>query len=255
MPRFSLRSLIVVVGVLSVLLAIWVSPRGKITSDSAAKIENGMPIYEASRIVGLQPGWYDGINGVSEIALADKANDRVAWINWHGAIVADLGGGCLHNATFTPSSEFSISGNFASMIYDRTAQRIFDSRSVYATILILCISLVIAFAPAIIMSQASKCGVAESLSFGFLVSALVFAAVSIYLNDSWIGHHNQDFPLLVTSIAFSAFMASTILMINRISRAGGNNAMSTRPSDDNNRDRDSAELPGCGSVIADDIRL
>ncbi len=217
MPRFSLRSLIVVVGVLSIPLALWVSPRGKITSASAAKIENGMSIDEASGIVGLQPGWYDGIHGVSQIALGDKANDRVAWINWHGAIVADAGPG-LQNATFTPSSECSISGDFASMTYDRTAQRLLDSQSVYATILILCVSLMIAFAPAIILSHVSKCGVAESLYFGFIVSAFVFSAVLVYLNDSWIGHHDQDFSLLVISIVLSAFMASTILITTRISR-------------------------------------
>ena len=217
MRRFSLRSLIILVSALSILLALWVSPRGKITDASAAKIQDGMSVEEASNIIGLQPGWYDGVHFVTQIALRDKANDRVAWINWHGAIVAD-GRMTLQHATFTPSSEFSFRGNFASMANDRTVQRLVDSRSVYSTVLILGVGLLIAFGPTMFLSHISKNRLSEPIFFGIIVSTIVFAAVSFYLEDFWIDHHDQDFLLLFISVELSGLLASTILITTRIAK-------------------------------------
>ena len=210
MPRISLRTLFGVLAILSIVLAILFVPRGRINRSAALKLKNGISIQDASDVIGLPPGWYDGIYGVSQINLGNKAEQRVAWVNLNGAITADIDGG-IQNPSFTPRSNFATSHDFGAMLYDRTVQRAFDSNSPSATVLILVTCFLISVAPILLLGRILNLNLTELILFAGFVAFVAYLGLAYFLRSIWIGHHNDNFALLMIAVVVSGFGSSCLL--------------------------------------------
>ena len=221
MPRISLRALFGVLAVLSIALAILFGPRGRINRSAVLELKNGMSIQDASEIIGLPPGWYDGIYGVSQINLGNKMERRVAWINLNGAIIADVDDG-IQNASFTPRSSFATSHKFGTMLYDRIVLKAFDSNSPSQTFLILIVCFLISIAPILLIARNLNLNLTELIVFAGLVACVAYIGLAYYLHSIWNGHQNDNIALLMTAVIVSAAGSSCILAAVRAARQNKN---------------------------------
>ena len=226
MLRISLRALFGVLAIVSIAVAILFVPRGAINRSAALELKNGMSIQDASEIIGLRPGWYDGIYGVSQINLGNKIQRRVAWINLNGAIVADIDDGKIQTASFSPASSFATTHDFGAMLYDRTIQRAIDSNSPSANVLKLFMCFLISVAPILLLGRILNLNLTELTIFAGLVACVAYIGLSYYLHSIWNGHHNDTFALLAIAVIVSAFGASCLLAAVRIGTRNRNKRMS-----------------------------
>src|SRR5262245_58825556 len=86
--RFSLRAMFLAVSVVAALLAFF-TPVARISPATSARILPGMTEEQACSIVGVPPGWYDGVGGISSDAPAEKG-DKPTWVGIRGEIIVDL---------------------------------------------------------------------------------------------------------------------------------------------------------------------
>jgi hypothetical protein len=97
--RFRLRTIFIVVFAIAALLAFLI-PVARINSATCARIRPGMTEEQAIAIVGVPPGWYDGVGGVSSDAPGYKGY-KPTWVALGGEIVVDLDeSGRVSQATF-----------------------------------------------------------------------------------------------------------------------------------------------------------
>ncbi len=174
-----------------------------------------MSIDEASEVIGLSPGWRDGIHGVSQIDLGNKAETRVAWINLNGAIVAGVDRG-IQNPTFVPASEFVSSYEFGPMLYDRTAGRFVDSSWWFDQMLVLLGSFLISMLPAIAFAKACRIATLEFLWLGTFFGLAVYVVLAFYFKTMWLGHDIGNFNFAVCVISLSTFASTTLLAARRL---------------------------------------
>ncbi|MGB7324642.1 MAG: hypothetical protein WBD31_07210 [Rubripirellula sp.] len=215
MNRFSLRTLLVAVTVVALTFWVLTIPRGNINRSTARLLEPGMTLDEASELIGVDPGWHDGIYGLSGgVVHGDKLTHIVPWVNLRGAITAEVTGNYddlrIVSARFTPRSEFTARFYFSEMLYDRTFKPVVDSQSPIATICILLGCVLFPMIPSLIIGAFT--GVARNQLIGIgLGSALIaYFVIVLSLNDFWMGHHEVHFGMIAKAIGLIAFV-STVL--------------------------------------------
>ena len=99
--RWIAISLASLAGIVTLLLS-W--PVAHISSETAALITPGMTAYQAERIVGARPGWYDGVGGISTNEPAIKGDPWRAWTGAQGTLVLSPDqNGRVGKATFYPA--------------------------------------------------------------------------------------------------------------------------------------------------------
>jgi hypothetical protein len=90
------------VSVVAALLAFF-APIARINSATCARILPGMTQEQACGIVGVPPGWYDGVGGIRTDSPPDF-RDALFWIGLRGEILVDLDeSGRVARATFYPA--------------------------------------------------------------------------------------------------------------------------------------------------------
>lgn len=196
MPVFSLRALCVFIAMTAILLAICTTPRGRITERSVAEIRDGMKVEEAIGIVGLEPGWYDGIHMLSGLEGNDKGNARLQWVNIRGAIVVDIDKGELKNARFFSRNEFYVNADIASLLFDRVVQRIWDYTSPWATVFIFMSLVLGSLFPSVVLSIMLRTPWRESFLYGIVIALITLSILFASLGRVWIGHHDEEFILV-----------------------------------------------------------
>ena len=102
--RFGLSTMLLAVFFASVLL--WfLSPVASIDSETCARIQPGMTLGEVHEVVGVKPGWYDGVDSIDSDSPLHKAyDDEVYWVGVRGEIYVDFDdSGRVAQATFYPA--------------------------------------------------------------------------------------------------------------------------------------------------------
>jgi ABC-type Fe3+-siderophore transport system permease subunit len=114
--QFSLRALLLAVFVVAILLAV-LRPVAKITPATCERIRPGMTEQEAFQLVGVPPGWYDGVGGISTNAPAFKGY-KPFWVGAGGEMVVDLDdSGRVTKATFYPAK--ALDWSFGDRLWER----------------------------------------------------------------------------------------------------------------------------------------
>jgi hypothetical protein len=97
--RFSLRTMFLAVFLVALLLWLF-TPVAGINSATCARIRPGMTEQQAHDIVGVPPGWYDGVGGIRTDAPGYKGY-KPSWKGLRGEILIDLDdSGRVAQATF-----------------------------------------------------------------------------------------------------------------------------------------------------------
>ncbi len=77
-------------------------PVARVDREHCARIQAGMSVAEAEKIVGAPTGWYDGVRQIRSDAPA-RRGDRPGWVGSGGEILLDLDAeGRVAKATFYP---------------------------------------------------------------------------------------------------------------------------------------------------------
>ena len=114
--QFSLRALLLAVFVVAILLAV-LRPVAKITPATCERIRPGMTEQEAFQLVGVPPGWYDGVGVISTDAPAYKGY-KPFWVGAGGEVVVDLDeSGRVTKATFYPAK--ALDWSFGDWLWER----------------------------------------------------------------------------------------------------------------------------------------
>ena len=85
-PRFTLRKLLLLVALASVLL-VFLMPVRAINRHALDRVKPGMTVSEAESIVGLRQGWYDGI-GSANLKAPDRGKGTMPhWLGFNGEMI------------------------------------------------------------------------------------------------------------------------------------------------------------------------
>jgi hypothetical protein len=105
-PEFSRRAGLLGTAAVSLLLTLcW--PMVSVSQKTCDRILPGMTEQEAWQAVGISPGWYDGVVGISTNAPGHKGY-KPTWVGFGGEIVVDLDdSGRVTKATFYPAEVIS----------------------------------------------------------------------------------------------------------------------------------------------------
>ena len=172
-----------------------------------------MTVDECSQALGVAPGWYDGIYGVSGLPMGNKMQHTVDWVNANGAIVADTDyyGGTVSNIRVFNAAEFNCTYHFRDLLYDRTLMRLFGSHSTIATFAIILLGISISFVPTLVLARLSGFAATEFISIGSLIAILVFVAFGIFDGSWWPTHHEQNFVDRQWLIGLGVFVSTSAL--------------------------------------------
>lgn len=86
--QFSIRMMLLAMTSIAILLWFF-TPVASINPALCVYIQPGMSVEQAQEIVGVPPGYYDGVNFISTAALHDKGY-RPTWAGLRGEIVIEL---------------------------------------------------------------------------------------------------------------------------------------------------------------------
>lgn len=215
MPRYSLRFLLLAVSLLSAVLALVFTPRGRISETTIRQLPDGISVEKASENIGLPPGWYDGVGTVSGLPIYGKGDLSVEWLNSRGAIIGVKGDG-LQKIEFLGTNELSIGYSLDGLLYDRTFMRLYDSTSVFATIAMLGFAFLLPAAPILLIAWLRNYSVREFLSFGIMLSTGIFVLFRFLTGSWWRYHKTPEFQDLSALIAGTTFIALFLLLCSRI---------------------------------------
>ena len=216
MSRFSLRSLIGILTFSAIVLWLAYVPRGRINRSTARQLKSGMTIDDASRIIGLAPGWYDGIYGTTGATDGNRFQNRIEWVNLNGGIVVDVhNDGKIYRASFVTSSEISASYYVSEMLYDRSIRRFVDSDSPIATLAGLLLLSVLSATPSLIVARIFAFKITDFICVGIAVGLSTYFILAACVDMLWIRYDNCEFTLVMSAVAVASFSSTGLLAFMR----------------------------------------
>ena len=218
-PRYSIRTLLILTVGISAILATLFVPRCRFNHATAKLIRDGMTVDQCSQALGVSPGWYDGIYGVSGLPMGNKMQYTVEWVNANGAIVADIDksfGGKVSNIRAFRPTEFTRMYHLGDFLYDRTLMKLFGSHSAIATFAIVVLGILVSIAPVLVVVKLSGLPATEFLSIGLLIASMVFVAFGILGGSWWPSHHEQIFTDRQWLIVLAVFVSTSIVYAKRM---------------------------------------
>lgn len=219
MPKYSLRLLLAAISMACVFLAMLLVPRGRINETACSELQQGMSVEDAISIIGLPPDWYDGVTAVSGIPPSNSklGNVQVRWLNRSGAIVANVKDG-LQDIEYFDKNQLSIHHDFGRLFYDRTVDRVYESQSLLATILILAIIFLLPMMPIIALAKLCTVDVRELATSALVVAFLVYLGAGLANSKWWWHHQSTGFFGIAVLIAGSAFVATLLMLVLRLTK-------------------------------------
>ena len=219
-PRYSIRTLLIVTVGVCVILATLFIPRCRFNHSTAEFLRDGMTVDQCSQILGVTPGWYDGIYGVSGLPMCNKAQNVVNRVNANGAIVADTTTyeGTVSNIRVFRPADFTCMYRLDGLIYDRTIMRLFGSHSPIATLAIILLGIFVSIIPILILARLSGLPATEFVSIGLTIAIMVFIAFGIFGRSWWSSHHEQIFVDRQWLIGIGVFVSTSALYARRMGK-------------------------------------
>ncbi len=87
--QFSIRSMFLFVLFVAILL--WVfTPVARVNSATCKRIVPGMTVEQAQKVIGVPPGWYDGIHGIQPSSPDTGKEEPPSWVGLNGELILDL---------------------------------------------------------------------------------------------------------------------------------------------------------------------
>jgi hypothetical protein len=219
MRKYSLSLLLIAIAVVCVVLAMLFTPRGRISETAFAELRQGMSVDDAIAIIGLPPGWHDGVTSVGGLPTSNSklGNVQVCWLNQSGAIVANVKDG-LQDIEHYDKDQLSIYHDSNRVLYDRTIDRVYGSQSVFATILILAIMFVLPMLPLFAFAKLCNVDLRELAAAAMIVALPIYVGVGIINGKWWWHHQSTDFFGIAALIAGMATAATILMLVVRLAK-------------------------------------
>jgi hypothetical protein len=193
---FSRRALLLAILAVGFSLVVF-RPVVHISPTTCARIVAGMTEHEAWQAVGVPPGWYDGVGGISTNSPASKGY-KPDWIGFGGGIVVDLDDtGHVAKATFYPGKVLAWS--FVGWLWERLARVQYCGISLPQRLdLFLAITALLVWILGVAMVRVTSANsVAEQGALGLVVGL----AVAVFLfADLFLSNDTASFLLLIGPI-------------------------------------------------------
>ena len=199
-------------------------PRGRITKESAERLIDGIAVDDASEIIGLHPGWYDGVTSVSFPQNYYKGYSGVEWVGLNGAIIANCNpwpsnDRRLSSIEFYSRADCPSSFDILQLVYDRTIQRLIDWQSPIATVAIVLLMFGISIAPATIAALVIDQHLLQVVIGSAVMLLATWSAIAWSLTDSFfVEHQSEDFEFFLRICPIPIFATSIFVLVVRIRR-------------------------------------